>query len=1091
MINATALNFRSFALASLLLLALPNAQAQVSLNTVGVPVSENFDSLAASGTANAWTDNATIVGWYSSQTSYRASSGTSTAGALYSLGSDANDRALGSVGSGGTDTVYWAVRLLNSTGAPLTGVQIAYVGEQWRYSGEAAAQTADFEYQVAAAGTITGANAPSTGWSAENSLDFTGPIASGATGALDGNDAANRTALSTSIAVAVPVGEEIWLRWVDINHSGSDHALAIDDIAVTAEGGPPLPVLSINDVSMNEGDAGGITFSFTASLDVPAPTGGVSFNTATADGTATLADADYDQLVATVFNIPATQQQVDIDITVNGDMSNESNETFAVNLSALSGATDGDLAGVGTIINDDGVTPISVSLNDPSVDEGDSATAITFTVSLDSPAGPGGVSFDLQTDPGTALAGADFVARSLIGQNIAEGLTSFDFVVDVVTDIIAETPTAETFTVSLSNVSGNGGGAVDSSATGTINDDDPAPRSIAELQGTGALSPFADTVQISFGNVVTAVGSNLFAMQMPSPGDGDAFTSDGILVFTGGVPTAAVGDLVNVKGNLVEFFAQTEFTTTGGGLTVEVVGKATLPAPLVLDDIIPSPAPGALACQGGGSTIPTGDPVATQNFECFEAMLISTSSGIVNSPHQSFSPDPIAENYFSTGGARVKRESGVAPEAAVEAGLPAGVALWDGNPELFELDLDRLSLPADVLIAGSTISATGVIGFEFGGYELWPTSVTVNSAMQIPSPAPIAGYNQLGIGMFNVENLFDTIDDPETDDTILTPAELELKLGKLSAYIREVLNAPDVLALIEVENQTAADALAARINADDPSINYTAVTFDGNDPRGIDNAFLTRNVTVDNVTQLRLNQMTNECSGSAPCTLNDRPSLLLEASFTQANGEVQDFAVINSHFRSLSGIDNQSNLSNALRVRRKRLEQAVAIAEESQAYQAANPTVPLISLGDFNAFEFTDGYSDPMGIVRGDANVADDGLPRDTMFEIQDIYPAISGNIVDPPLIEAMFNLPADDQYSFLFGCGFSAGCFAQALDHTLLNSAAQPFYANFGFGRGNADARRSDGEIALSPLRSSDHDGSVLILNLGDELLIDGFESP
>ena len=1082
---------RRAAFAAIYLLAAVSAHGQVSLNTVGVPVNEDFNALAASGTANVWTDNGTIAGWYSTQATYRASTGTSTAGALYSFGSAAGDRALGSVGSGGTDTVYWAVRLLNNTGAPLTGVQVAYVGEQWRYSGTATAQSADFQYQIAAGGVITGANAPSTGWVDENALDFTGPIASGTTGALDGNDGANRASLSSSIAVSVPVGEEIWLRWVDINHTGSDHALAIDDVVITAEGGPPLPVLSINDVSMNEGDAGATTFSFTASLDLPAPTGGVSFNAETADGSATLADADYDQLVSTPFSIPATQQQVVIDITVNGDMTNEPNEIFTVNLSGLSGATAGDLSGDGTIVNDDGVTPITVSLDDASVDEGDATSGLTISVSLDSPAAAGGVSFDIQTNPGTALAGDDYVSRSLTNQTIAEGLTSYDFVVDVVGDIIAESPGAESFTVTLSNVSGTGGGTIDNSATVTINDDDPIPRSIAELQGTGRTSAFADTVQASFGNVVTAVGSNLFAMQMPAPGDGDAFTSDGILVFTGGVPGVLVGDLVNVKGNLVEFFEQTEFTATGGGLTVEVVGSAALPAPMVLDNIIPSPAPGALACQGSGSTIPTGDPAEIQNFECFEAMLVSTSSGIINAPHQSFSGDLIAENHFATGGARVKRETGIAPEAAGEVGIPAGVALWDGNPELFELDLDKLGLPADVLIPGSSISATGVIGYEFGDYELWPTSYSVNSALQLPSPAPIAGYNQLGVGMLNVENLFDTVDDPNTDDTIVTPQELDLKLGKLSAYIRDVLNSPAVLALIEVENQVVLDALAARINADDPTISYTGVIFIGNSRRGINNAFLTRNVAVSGVTQLRLNQMTNECSGTAPCFLHDRPSLLLEASFTLANGQTQDFAVLASHFRSLSGIDNQSDLANALRVRRKRLEQAVAIAEESQSFQSANPSVPLISLGDFNAFEFTDGYTDVMGIVRGVANVADDGQPRDTMFEIQDIYPAIVGNIVDPPLTEAMFNLPADDQYSFLFGCSFSAGCFAQALDHTLLNAAAQPFYADFGFGRGNADARRSDAEIELSPLRSADHDGSVLILNLGDELLIDGFESP
>src|SRR4051794_23526684 len=70
--------------------------------------SQNFDSLAASGTANTWTDNSTLLGWYASKTSggasvsaYRASTGSDTAGALYSFGaSAATDRALGSLASG-------------------------------------------------------------------------------------------------------------------------------------------------------------------------------------------------------------------------------------------------------------------------------------------------------------------------------------------------------------------------------------------------------------------------------------------------------------------------------------------------------------------------------------------------------------------------------------------------------------------------------------------------------------------------------------------------------------------------------------------------------------------------------------------------------------------------------------------------------------------------------------------------------------------------------------------------------------------------------------------------------------------------------
>lgn len=1086
----------SAAVALLVVLSTP-ALAQVSLNAANVAVTENFNTLAQTGTSSTLpTGWAFVETGTSADTTYGAGTGSSTGGNTYSFGPAADtDRAFGTLQSGSLVSTIGA-QFLNNTGGAITGLDIGYTGEMWRRGSTGRADRIDFQYSLDAASLSTGA------WIDVNALDFSSPSTSPicpdpeATGATPGNSANCRLALSAIIpSLNIANGASFWIRWTDFNASGADDGLAVDDFSLTPQGGPPLPTLSIGDVSMAEGDAGTTNFSFLATLNASAGAGGVSFTAATANGTANLADNDYIQLTPTVFNIPATQSQVAVTVVVNGDVTNEGNETFTVALSALMGAQAGDLSGQGVILNDDGVTPIDVSINDPVITEGDSGTSlITFAVTLDSPASPGGVSFDIQTNPGTAFETTDFVPRNLTGQSIPEGQTSYQFQVQVVGDILRETPADENFTVTLANVSGNGAGSVDASSTGTINDNDPIPRTIAELQGTGAASPLASTVQSSFGNVVTAVGSDLFAMQMPGVGDGDAFTSDGILVFTGGAPNVIVGDLVNVKGNLVEFFEQTEFTVTGGGLTVNIVGTSALPTPTVFDGIIPSPAPTVPACQGAGSTIPTNAPIKTQNFECYESMLVITSSGIINTQNQSFGgtpPDPIAENWFATGGVRVMREAGVDPAVGNEPGLPATVARWDGNPELFEFDVDRLGLPSQALASGTTISATGVIGYDFGGYELWPTAYTVTSApAALPIPAPTAGTNQISIGSFNVENLFDTVDDPLTQDTILSPAQLALKLGKLSAYIRNVLNAPAVLGLIEVENQTALDALTAQMAMDNPSIQYTGVIFSGNDPRGINNAFIYRNVTLTEATQLRLNQMTNECSQTSPCTLHDRPTLLFRGTFTTVNGQLQPFAVMVSHFRSLIGIDDQGDLTGANRIRRKRLEQAVAIAEETQAFQVANPTVPLVSVGDFNAFEFTDGYADVTGIVRGTANVANDAVPRDTVFEIQDIYPAIPGNIVNPPLTEAMLSLPVGERYSYLFGCGSSsAGCFAQALDHTLLNAPAQSVFATYGFGRGNADAPSALASVALSPLASSDHDGSVLILSLGNELFGNGFE--
>src|SRR5713226_3742902 len=80
----------------------------LSIISLGTPITQNFDTLAPSGTANAWTDDTTLPGWYSqfglqpaNPTTYRADSGTGTTGAIYSYGTGANtDRAFGSVSSG-------------------------------------------------------------------------------------------------------------------------------------------------------------------------------------------------------------------------------------------------------------------------------------------------------------------------------------------------------------------------------------------------------------------------------------------------------------------------------------------------------------------------------------------------------------------------------------------------------------------------------------------------------------------------------------------------------------------------------------------------------------------------------------------------------------------------------------------------------------------------------------------------------------------------------------------------------------------------------------------------------------------------------
>jgi uncharacterized repeat protein (TIGR01451 family) len=341
-----------------LVAALP-AVAQVSLTALDAAYMQNFDTLPQTGAGNAWADNSTITGWYAKRTAgtlaINAADGSSNAGALYSFGSTGgSDRALGSIGSGSTGTVYWGVRLQNNTGGTITSLDVAYTGEQWRDGGAAAgslAQTATFSY-VTGNPVSTDLSIGGTGVSA---LDFTSPSFGATTGvALNGNLAANRTAKSMTITgLSLAPGNEIMLRWTDIDNSGADHALAVDDFSVTPHGvAGGLPTLSVGDVSHNEGDAGTTAFDFTVTLSAVSATD-ITFDVKTTDNTATAASGDFTAIATTPVTITAGQTTATLTVFVNGDTSVEPTETFYVDISNPAGATIVGSRGTGTIVNDD------------------------------------------------------------------------------------------------------------------------------------------------------------------------------------------------------------------------------------------------------------------------------------------------------------------------------------------------------------------------------------------------------------------------------------------------------------------------------------------------------------------------------------------------------------------------------------------------------------------------------------------------------------------------------------------------------------------------------------------------------------------
>ncbi|MBI2913476.1 MAG: thrombospondin type 3 repeat-containing protein [Chloroflexi bacterium] len=166
-------------------------------------------------------------------------------------------------------------------------------------------------------------------------------------------------------------------------------------------------LLSINDVSVSEGDAGTVDAVFTVTRNTPSPqTATVNF--ATADGTAT-AGSDYAGTAGTLVFGPGETSKT-VTVTVDGDTLDEADETFFVNLSNATTATIVDGQGVGTILDDDPLP--SLSINNVTVAEGNAGTTnAAFTVTLSAASGQV-VTVNFATADGTATAGIDYVAAS-------------------------------------------------------------------------------------------------------------------------------------------------------------------------------------------------------------------------------------------------------------------------------------------------------------------------------------------------------------------------------------------------------------------------------------------------------------------------------------------------------------------------------------------------------------------------------------------------------------------------------------------------------------------------------------------------------
>jgi hypothetical protein len=244
--------------------------AQVSLSTINSPYTQDFNTLASTGTSNTFLP----TGWLFSESgsgansTYAAGTGSDNTGNTYSFGAASNsDRALGGVQSGSLISTFGA-SFTNNTGLTITTLNISYFGEQWRLGATSRTDRIDFQYSLNATSLTSGT------WINIDPLDFTAPTTTGTAGALNGNASANRTSVSNSITgLSIANGTTFFIRWTDFNASGADDGLGVDDFSITPQSNVTNSITSGSisgapfSVDCTTGAAGSISFSSTGTFN--------------------------------------------------------------------------------------------------------------------------------------------------------------------------------------------------------------------------------------------------------------------------------------------------------------------------------------------------------------------------------------------------------------------------------------------------------------------------------------------------------------------------------------------------------------------------------------------------------------------------------------------------------------------------------------------------------------------------------------------------------------------------------------------------------------------------------------------------------
>ncbi|UVW29944.1 ExeM/NucH family extracellular endonuclease [Massilia sp. H6] len=474
---------------------------------------------------------------------------------------------------------------------------------------------------------------------------------------------------------------------------------------------------------------------------------------------------------------------------------------------------------------------------------------------------------------------------------------------------------------------------------------------IPVIQGAGATSPYAGTVQTTEGVITAKVGSGYFIQD--ASGDNDPTTSDGLYVF--GSTDGQVGELVRVTGLVTEYLptgassTYTELTNT----TSSVIG----PGPMIAATNIAFPSASLEPYEGMLVRI-NGTLTVNQNAYVGTRGELTLSSGRREIPTNRYRP--------GTPEALALAASNASNEIVLDDGL------FVTPPTIPYLGQDNTVRAGDTVTGLEGVLDFGSLGGGGAGFKLQPTVAPVFSRSNPRQGAPAlpAGVK---VASANVLNFFTTFSDGANVDgatgqgcTIgsTTRASNCRGANNMLEFVRQrdkivkslaALNA-DVVGLMEIQNNgdTAVSYLVGSLNQ---ALGGTVYAVVPKPPATGTDAIRVAMIYKPAVLTLAGPALSDDHG------VNNRPPMA--QTFRAVNGAT--FSVIVNHLKAKAGCPSGTGPDtnrgdgqgcwNATRV-----EQAERLANSFiPQVKASAGDEDVLVIGDMNAY----GFEDPIATLTG------------------------------------------------------------------------------------------------------------------------------